>query len=434
MIGASGETLKTLGKTILDISIADRTVNFSFFVVDGLKTEVILGNDVMKELGLTINLDLEIIKTPLGNWIPIEIYKPKNEEIFNIRSIEEVVIPAQSAQLLKTEISCVDNNNKIPFEVYTPLSLFISTKVYIPGGITNKRSSLVEIVNINPYSIKIYKGQTIGLARTIDNPQVNIVDLRKVPDKETTNKSKEEQQELERRTLENLVEGLDLETDTALSMEEIDVFRAFLKKNIHLFASNPSKPGITSYVKHTIDTGMEAPIRNKVRRLTHSEQEVEKTHIKQMLQNGIIRKSKSPWASPIVMVTKPDGSIRFCVDYRALNKITKPDRYPLPRIDETIDKLKDMKYLSTLDLASGFWQVPMDEKDREKTAFISTIGLYEFNVMPFGLSNSPATFQRMMDEVCDELDWRVGSDYIDDIIIGSFPVFFLTKSSTKSNF
>jgi hypothetical protein len=78
-----------------------------------------------------------------------------------------------------------------------------------------------------------------------------------------------------------------------------------------------------------------------------------------------------------------------------------------------------MKYLSTLDLASGFWQVPMDEKDREKTAFISTIGLYEFNVMPFGLSNSPATFQRMMDEVCDELDWRVGSDYIDDIIIGS---------------
>ena len=96
-----------------------------------------------------------------------------------------------------------------------------------------------------------------------------------------------------------------------------------------------------------------------------------KKHIKQMMENGIIRKSKSPWASPIVMVTKPDGSIRFCVDYQALNKITKPDRYPLPRIDETIDKLRNMKYLSTLDLASGFWQIPMDERDREKTAFIS---------------------------------------------------------------
>ena len=324
MVGASGETLKTLEKTVLDISVADRTVNFSFFVVDGLKTEIILGNDVMKELGLSINLDLEIIKTPLGNWIPIEIYKPNQKEIFNIRSAKEVVIPAQSAHLLKTEISCVDNN-KASFEAYTPLSLFISTKVYIPGGIMNKRSSLVEVVNINPYSIKIYKGQTIGLAQIIEDPQVNIVDLRKVPNNEMASKSKEEQQELERKTLEDLIEGLDLKTDTALSLEETEVLQAFLKKNIHLFASNPSKPGITSYVKHTIDTGIEAPIRKKVRRLTHSEQEVEKTHIKQMLQNGIIRKSKSPWASPIVMVTKPDGSIHFCVDYRALNKITKPD-------------------------------------------------------------------------------------------------------------
>ena len=91
MVGASGETLKTLGKTVLDISVAD---SFSFFVVDGLKTEIILGNDVMKELGLSINLDLEIIKTPLGNWIPIEIYKPNQKEIFNIRSAKEVVIPA----------------------------------------------------------------------------------------------------------------------------------------------------------------------------------------------------------------------------------------------------------------------------------------------------------------------------------------------------
>ena len=133
---------------------------------------------------------MEIIKTPLENWLHVEIYKSNNKEIFNIKSIEEVVIFAQSVHLLKTEISCVDNN-KVSFEVYTPLSLFISTKVYIPGGITNKRSSLVEIVNINPYSIKIYKGQTIGMTQTIVDPQVNIVDLRK----NQLTRSKEKQQE-----------------------------------------------------------------------------------------------------------------------------------------------------------------------------------------------------------------------------------------------
>ena len=114
LIGASGETLKTLGKAILIISVADRTIDFPFFVVEGLKTEIILGNDIMKELGLSINLDLEIIKTPIGNWLPIEIYKPKDKEIFQIKTVEDVIIPAQSACLLRTEVSCVDNN-KTPY-------------------------------------------------------------------------------------------------------------------------------------------------------------------------------------------------------------------------------------------------------------------------------------------------------------------------------
>ena len=419
LVGASGETLKTHGKTVLIVSIADRTIDFPFYVVDGLKTDVILGNDIMKEMGLTIDLGLEIVKTPLGNWVPIDIYKPEKDKILPVKVVQETVIPANTACLVKTEIPCLDNNNKTSCEVYTTLKLFLASKVYIPGGIIDRKNPIIEVVNINPYSVQIFKGQTIGFTTIREDQPINIVDLRKVQDRDTSRLSPKEQQELDQKQLRELIDGLELETDSALLPEEIEVLRTFLKKNSHVFASNPAKPGITSCVKHTIDTGNEKPIRKRARRLTHSEQEMEKKHITQMMENGIIRKSRSPWASPIVMVTKPDGSIQFCVDYRALNKITKPDRYPLPRIDETIDKLRNMKYLSTLDLASGFWQIPMDEKDREKTAFISTIGLYEFNVMPFGLCNSPATFQRMMDEVCEGLEWRVGSDYIDDIIIGS---------------
>ena len=118
-----------------------------------------------------------------------------------------------------------------------------------------------------------------------------------------------------------------------------------------------------------------------------------------MLDAVVIRPSNSPWSSPLVLVKKRDGSLRFCVDYRKLNSITVKDAYPLPRIDDTLDALGDVKYFSTLDMSSGYWQVEVGEEDKAKTAFTTGKGHFEFNVMPFGLSNAPATFQRLMDLV-----------------------------------
>src|SRR5205085_1516295 len=138
-----------------------------------------------------------------------------------------------------------------------------------------------------------------------------------------------------------------------------------------------------------------------------------------MLKKGVIKKSKSPWSSPVVLIKKKDGEIRFCIDYRKLNGYTKIDSHPLPRIDDTIDALQGMQYFTTVDCASGYWQVEMNEKDKEKTAFITHEGLYEWNVMPFGLCNAPATFQRLMQEVLDDLIYTKVLVYIDDIIIYS---------------
>lgn len=118
-----------------------------------------------------------------------------------------------------------------------------------------------------------------------------------------------------------------------------------------------------------------------------------------MLQDDVIQPSKSPWASPVVLVEKKDKSLRFCVDYRKLNRVTKKDVYPLPRIDDALDRLRTAKYFSSLDLKSIYWQIEVDERDREKTAFVTPDGLYEFKVVPFGLCSAPATFQRMMDSV-----------------------------------
>ena len=114
---------------------------------------------------------------------------------------------------------------------------------------------------------------------------------------------------------------------------------------------------------------------------------------------GIVRESESEWSSPMVIVMKKDGNIRICVDFRKLNQLTKFNAYPMPHIDDLLDTVGRAKYLTTLDLAKGYWQVPMHEKDQPKTAFISSIGLLKFTVMPFGLSRAPATFQRLMDKV-----------------------------------
>ena len=138
-----------------------------------------------------------------------------------------------------------------------------------------------------------------------------------------------------------------------------------------------------------------------------------------MMQQNIIRPLSSPWASPIVLVKKKNGKTRFCVDYRKLNKVTKRDAYPLPRIDEILDSLGKAKWFSSLDLTSGYWQVEMNEIDREKTAFITKQGIFEFNVMPFGLTNAPATFQRLMDRIFYDIKDKYVLVYLDDINVFS---------------
>ncbi len=131
----------------------------------------------------------------------------------------------------------------------------------------------------------------------------------------------------------------------------------------------------------------------------------------------MIELCQSSWASPVVLVTKEDGITRFCVGYRKLIDVTKKDAYPLPRIDDTLDALRGSTYFSTLDVYSGYWQVEMDQQDIDKTMFVTRQGLFRFTVMPFGLCNAPATFERLMELVLKDLNWKVCLIYLDGIIV-----------------
>ena len=123
-----------------------------------------------------------------------------------------------------------------------------------------------------------------------------------------------------------------------------------------------------------------------------------------MEKNGVTEPSSSDWAAPIVLVKKKDGTICLCVNYRKLNGLSRADAHPMPRIDELIDRLGKAKFVTTLDLTWGYWQVPVAESAREKTAFGTPFGLYQFWMMPFGLQGAPATFQRMMDKLIQGME------------------------------
>ena len=159
-------------------------------------------------------------------------------------------------------------------------------------------------------------------------------------------------------------------------------------------------PGRTHLINHRIETTPGVSVRTRPYRLPEHKRKLVQAEIKAMLELGVIEESHSAWSSPIVLVGKPDGSIRFCVDYRKVNDVSQFDAYPMPRVDELLDRLGTARFFSTLDLTKGYWQIPLSPESKEKTAFSAPDGLYQFRTLPFGLFGTPATFQCLWTECC----------------------------------
>lgn len=210
-----------------------------------------------------------------------------------------------------------------------------------------------------------------------------------------------------------------LEEADGLTPPQTDQLRELLQRWQPVFAQSEEDYGCTSAVYHTIPTGEAAPIRQRYRPVPPSLYAELRTLLRGMLDGAVIKESSSPWASPVVLVRKKDGAWRFCVDYRRLNAVTHKDAYPLPRVEESLTCLKKAEWYSTLDLASGYWQVEVHPADKEKTAFATPMGLYEFERMPFGLCNAPATFQRLMQRCLGGQVHDFLLIYLDDVILYS---------------
>ena len=221
-----------------------------------------------------------------------------------------------------------------------------------------------------------------------------------------------------------------------LTETQQEALSSILYQFTDVFSTGKSNLKKTGQLMHKIDTGDAKPIKQPLRRVPfHLKDEVGNL-LTEMQQQRIIEPSQSPWASPVVLVRKKDGLIRFCIDYRKVNQVTRRDSYTLPRVDDILDSLLGAQWFTTLDLASGYWQVMVDPKDKEKTAFTTNHGLFQFCVVPFGLTNAPSTFQWLMELVLAGLRWETCLAYIDDVIVfgRTFDVHLQRLSQVLSRF
>ena len=191
------------------------------------------------------------------------------------------------------------------------------------------------------------------------------------------------------------------------------------KKYQHLFAMKMNQLSLAKGVEHKIVLTTDKPFKRAPYRVSYKERSIIQEQINEMLASGVIRPSHSCYSSPIVLVKKKDNTMRFCIDFRELNSITVKDSFPIPVIADLLNNLQGARYISTLDMFSGYFQIKIAEEDKHKTAFVSTAGLHEFNRLAFGLCNAPATYQRMINTVFNDYLYSSMMAYLDDVIIFS---------------
>ncbi|UYV78188.1 hypothetical protein LAZ67_16000412, partial [Cordylochernes scorpioides] len=397
---ANKNLIETLGKCVLNIEVNGLNISFEFVVMVECSHDIIFGWDFFKATEAVIDCGRNELH--LGETSVLESREEENQRLF---ASDDFVIPPKSIKkisVINEEICGVRD-----VLVSTSKDLLLRKEVLIPNSLVTFRHGRgsIWVANGASWPQLIPSGMNMCTMESYENG--NICNLIESSDKlqETQLKSREWSQKI------NLT--LDPVLSEIQRLQLVSRLDEFI--GIFDFGSTPIKP--TSTVKHKINTGDQSPIKQRPYRVAPSERRLIQDEVNKMIENHIVKPSESPWSSPVILVRKKDGTWRFCVDYRRLNKITKNDVYPLPRIDDALDSLAGSSYFSTMDLRSGYWQIEVDEKDREKTAFITPDGLYEFQVMPFGLCNAPATFERMIDSVLGSLKWNMCLCYLDDIVV-----------------
>ena len=407
LYAANGTEIPLLGQVKISFRLQGLPVEAQVVVTEVLE-DMILGIDWMTENRCQWDFGRSLIKT--HNTVLRLHSRPRKGLVRRIYAEQDAVVSAGHQVNLPVNVAWPNlypSANDFAVSKHVVHKDIITASTLLDG---QAWQSAVRVLNASGEDVLIQRGTLLGEAEEVEvcgqiteNPTL------------TTDDSVEPWQDLDERS-QHLRPVLDSLPDD-LSFDEKRQAVELVCSNTDLFSESDFDLGRSHVVLHEIDTGNHRPFKQMLRRHPLSQLPVIDEHVDRMLAANVIEPATSPWASNVVLVRRSDNTYRFCVDYRALNSRTEPDSYPLPRIDSCLDALGGAKYFSTLDLRSGYWQVPMDPKSSEKTAFVTRKGMWKFKVMPFGLTNAPATFQRLMDATMAGLAWEVCLIYLDDIII-----------------
>ncbi|CAF0859482.1 unnamed protein product [Brachionus calyciflorus] len=404
-VTANGTPLEVNGQTSLEFYIGTKLVKGDFVIAKNLSSNLILGVDFLKANNCIIDFRQNLLKSG-ENKVELNI---KNSKV--ICASSEITINAFDSFTYKIKIPENFIDKDIFFES--------SSKLNILEGYTNTPECVNLIIfNKEPFKRVIRKHTILGkfsrceVLKSINNTEelVNII-----------------QDDLKVDYINNIFEA---KTDnkpwipseiinfknTNLNKDQINELKKLIDNYSEIFSKNDEDIGTVpeNFGVHDIELSENKPIRQRPYPIPYAKEQVVKECVEKMLKMNIIEPTNSSWASPIVLVKKPDGSERFCVDYRKVNGVTLKDSFPMPNIENRLNKLHGSKFFTSLDCISGYWQIKLSERAKQISSFICSLGLFSFNVMPFGLCNAGATFQRIIEILLTELSNSLA--YKDDIL------------------
>ena len=396
LVNASGDSMDIAGVVKLSVKLPQiKPVTHEFKVLNSKTySNVLLGRDFMKPFG-TVTFDFVENSVRLGRtWLKGVRVRSKEK----VRVNEKTVVPARSEQVVA--VRCRDRCSLLEMD-FKPKKLVVGAR----GVVASKARVIpsidgkfyITVLNASEKDVVLDNRLVVGSVTEADEVVASID-----PDK------RDGQENVE-----------DIQMGENLSESQKQQIKKLVSEYKDIFAENPKNPKRTVLMKHKIITGDALPVRAKTRRVPVAWENEVNRQVEQMLKHDIIRPSCSPWNSPLLLVKKKDNSMRFVCDFRGLNDVTKKDNYPLPHIRDVVDKMEGSVFWTTLDAASAYWSMPLDEQAKEKTAFAVPRGKYEFNVTPYGLCNAGSSYQRMMDICLSGLPSNRILAYMDDIVIFS---------------
>ena len=425
LVGVDGTELDVLGQGEEEIQIGkNQLVRHRYYVVKNMPYDIILGTDFLERNKAVVDLgerkvviNGETIRYSRGQYVALVRETKRLSPEWEVRVACNTTIPPHSRKIVFgwTREEFIEEGETIIENVETDRDGCYVEPALLGRNLNRRKFPLV-MVNESEQPYKLVANVLIGRLETggrilTKNTKETCVMIANLRIKEVGDKGLESKgnQESEKRQC-NLDEILEpRKGEVGKLIEEYE----------DIFSKGENDLGRTALVTHEINTQGSDPVYQRAYRVPYASQGELDRQLDSMLKNDLVEEANSPWAAPVLIIDKKDGTKRLVVDFRRLNRVTRKDRYPIPNITETLDSLGKAKFFTTLDLAAGYWQVEVKEEDRDKTAFTTARGQFRFKVLPFGLCNAPSTFQRIMDQTLRGLLHKNCLVYLDDIIIYS---------------